>query len=168
MIVVADTTPLHYLILIQHEHLLPQLFGRVLIPPAVLAELQHPETPEQVRKWFVKPPEWLRVLRPTAQPDRGLDYLDPGEREAIALAEELKADQILLDEFDARKEAARRGLPFIGTLGVLRRGAQLDLVDLPSTMARLQQTTFYVNPELIRSLLEEDALRRGIPRERTS
>jgi len=78
------------------------------------------------------------------------------------LAEELKADQILLDEIDARKEAARRKLPFIGTLGVLRRAAQFDLVDLPSALARLQQTTFYVHPDLIRSLLDEDAQRKRI------
>ena len=96
-----------------------------------------------------------------SQPDPALDYLDDGEREAIALAEELKADQLLLDEIDARKEAARRKIPFIGTLGILRRAAQLDLMDLPSTLARLQQTTFYVDPELIRSLLDEDAQRRN-------
>jgi hypothetical protein len=78
MIVVADTTPLHYLILIQLDDLLPRLFGRVLIPPAVLAELQHPETPDPVRQWFAQPPAWLQVLPPTVRPDGGLDYLDPG------------------------------------------------------------------------------------------
>jgi len=82
------------------------------------------------------------------------------EREAITLAEELGADQLLLDEADARREAARRNLPFIGTLGILRRAAQLDLLNLPATLARLQQTTFYVDPELIRSLLEENAQRK--------
>jgi len=60
----------------------------------------------------------------------------------------------------ARKEAARHQLHFIGTLGILRRAAQLDLIDLPSTLARLQQTTFYASSDLIRSLLEEDAQRR--------
>jgi len=44
MIVIADTTPLNYLILIHQADLLPQLFGRVLIPPAVFEELQQPET----------------------------------------------------------------------------------------------------------------------------
>jgi predicted nucleic acid-binding protein len=160
MIVVADTTPLNYLVLIQHEDLLPRLFGRVLIPPAVFAELQHQETPHPVRSWLAQSPSWLQVQLLRSQPDRGLDDLDPGEREAIALAEELKADQILLDEAEARQEAARRKLPFIGTLGVLRRAAQLDLIDLPSALARLQQTTFYVDPDLIRSLLDEDAQRR--------
>jgi predicted nucleic acid-binding protein len=159
MIVVADTTPLNYLVLIQHEDLLPRLFGRVLNLPAVSAELQDPETPRQVRLWLAQPPLWLQPLR--SQPDRGLDYLDPGEREAIALAEELKADQILLDEAEERQEAARRKLQFIGTLGVLRRAAQLDLIDLPSALARRQQTTFYVDPELIRSLLDEETQRRN-------
>jgi len=63
-------------------------------------------------------------------------------------------------ERDARKEAARRKLSFIGTLGVLRRAAQLNLIDLPSMLAKLQQTTFYVDLEVIRTLLEEDAERR--------
>jgi hypothetical protein len=62
MIVVADTTPLNYLV--------------------------------------------LQPLR--SQPDRGRDYLDPGEREAIALAEELKADQILLDEAEARQDSTEK------------------------------------------------------------
>lgn len=161
MIVIADTTPVNYLVLIEAADLLPRLFGQVLIPPAVLAELNDPGTPSQVRVWLANIPPWLQVQALRSQPDPTLDYLDAGEREAIALAQELKADQILLDESDARKEAARRKLPFIGTLGILRRAAQLDLIDLPSTLARLQQTTFYVDPEVIRSLLNEDSLRRN-------
>src|SRR5580692_716656 len=115
-----------------HEDLLPRLFGRVWIPLAVSAELQDRETPHPVRLWLAQSPPWLQVQPLRSQPDRGLDYLDPGEREAIAPAEELRADQILLDEADARQEAARRKLPFIGTLGVLRRAAQVGVIDLPS------------------------------------
>jgi predicted nucleic acid-binding protein len=69
----------------------------------------------------------LQRLR--SRPASALDYLDAGEREAIALAGELEADQILLDESDARQEAARRKLPYIGTPGILRREVQLDLID---------------------------------------
>jgi predicted nucleic acid-binding protein len=72
----------------------------------------------------------------------------------------LRADQLLLDEADARREAERRKLQFIGTLGVLRRAAQLDWIDLPSTLRHLQQTTFYVDAKLIQSLLDEDAARK--------
>jgi predicted nucleic acid-binding protein len=161
MIVIADTTPLNYLVLIQQADLLPRLFGKVLIPPAVFKELEDPETPECVRIWVTSAPPWLHVQPLRSQPDPTLDYLDDGEREAITVAEELGADQLLLDEADARKEAARRNLPFIGTLGILRRAAQLDQLDLPATLAKLQQTTFYIDPELIRSLLEEDAQRKS-------
>jgi predicted nucleic acid-binding protein len=113
--------------------------------------------------WLAQPPIWLQVQPLRSQPDKGLDYLDPAEREAIALAEEIEADQILLDEAEAHQEAARRKPPFIGTFGVLRRAAQFDLIHLPDALARLRQTTFYVDPELIRSLLDEDAQRRNRP-----
>ena len=160
MIVIADATPLNYLVLIHQAHLLPQLFGRVLIPPAVFEELHDPATPNPVRSWLADPPSWLQVQPLQSKPDPALDYLDSGEQEAIALAEELHADQLLLDETEARREAARRKLPFIGTLGVLREAARRELIDLPTTLTQLQATSFYVNPELIRSLPEEDANRK--------
>jgi predicted nucleic acid-binding protein len=160
MIVIADTTPLNYLILIDQSDLLPRLFGRVLIPPAVLSELQDPDTPLAVRTWVSASPPWLQVQPLQSDPDPELDYLDPGEREATALAQELKAVQLLLDETEGPRAAELRGLPFIGTLGVLRRASQLGWIDLPSTLQRLQGTTFHVSTKLIQSLLAEDADRK--------
>ena len=61
MLVVADTSPINYLILIQHEPLLPTLYTQVIIPTAVLRELQDPETPESVRTWVAHPPAWFEV-----------------------------------------------------------------------------------------------------------
>jgi predicted nucleic acid-binding protein len=49
MIVIADTTPLNYLVLIDPVGILPELYGRVLIQAAVWEEFQRPETPEAVR-----------------------------------------------------------------------------------------------------------------------
>src|SRR5579875_4103326 len=98
MIVVADTGPLNYLVLVQQADLLQRLFHRVLIPPAVFDELQAPETPIAVREWLSQQPAWLEVQPLRRDPDSQLDYLDSGEREAIALAEDLKADQILLED----------------------------------------------------------------------
>jgi predicted nucleic acid-binding protein len=56
MLVVADTSRINYLILIQHELLLPALYTHVIVPPAVHHELQDPETPLAVRAWIVHPP----------------------------------------------------------------------------------------------------------------
>ncbi len=160
MIVIADSTPLNYLILIHQADLLPQLFDRVLIPPAVFEELQHQETPVVVRRWIAGPPLWLQVQALRSVPGPTLGHLDPGEREAIALAEELQADQLLLDDADARREAARPNLPFIGTLGVLREAARRELLDLRVVLVQLQETSFFVDPALIESLLDEEARRK--------
>lgn len=39
MIVVSDTSPLNYLVLLDVVSVLPKLFGEVVVPPAVLTEL---------------------------------------------------------------------------------------------------------------------------------
>ncbi len=96
MIVVSDTTPLNYFILIESAHVLPALFGQVYAPAAVIGELAHPHSPEPVRRWLDSLPEWLIVREPT-RIDPSL-RLGPGEAAAIALAEELKADWVLLDK----------------------------------------------------------------------
>ena len=69
MIVVCDMGPLHYLVLVGAEHVLPQIFGRVLTPRAVLAEMSHPDTPVAVRGWAAAPPQWLEVKEPTCVED---------------------------------------------------------------------------------------------------
>lgn len=76
-----------------------------------------------------------------------------GQREAISLAEKLHADQLIVDDMTARREAERRGLTVIGTLGVLREASADGLLDLRDALQRLSQTTFHVSPDLIRSLL---------------
>jgi predicted nucleic acid-binding protein len=60
MKVVADASPLNYLVLINAEHVLPKLFGEVLVPAAVIQELTHVRTPTKVREWASAPPTWLR------------------------------------------------------------------------------------------------------------
>jgi predicted nucleic acid-binding protein len=67
---------------------------------------------------------------------------------------------LIADETLAREEAKRRNVSVIGTLGVLRNAGRANLLVLPEALSKLQQTNFYVAPELIRSLLEEDAARR--------
>jgi predicted nucleic acid-binding protein len=98
---------------------LPALYGRVLVPPAVVAELSQERTPTLVKTWLTNMPEWLHVQAPTqahATPHTGRGA---GEREAIALAAELSADALLMDDRDARQEAERLGIPVLGTLRVL-------------------------------------------------
>jgi predicted nucleic acid-binding protein len=159
--VVADTSPLHYLVLIQHEAILPALYEWVAIPPAVLADLQHSRTPECVRTWVAHRPAWLESRRPRQALDaHQFPRLGAGEREAIALAQEIRAPLLLIDDADGRAEAERHNLTATGTLGILEAAAMHGLIDLPGALTRLQATTFRARPELFRDLLERDTARK--------
>jgi hypothetical protein len=76
MIVVADTTPLNHLILIDHASALKALYGRVIIPQAILSELQHEATPPRVEQWISNRPDWLEVKYASLLADPTLAHLD--------------------------------------------------------------------------------------------
>jgi predicted nucleic acid-binding protein len=155
MIVVADTTPINYLILIGEIEVLAKLYGRVVIPETVRSELTQAGAPARVREWIAHPPGWLEVLSPSMVPDADLERLDAGERDALALAVEHSADQVIVDELLGRREAERRGLSVIGTIGVLREAAYEGLLDLRIAVERLRQTSFHISPAILASLLDE-------------
>ena len=161
MIVIADTSPLNYLVLIGEVEILRRLYGRVVIPEAVLRELQHPETPAVVLEWIARRPAWLEIERTVVPPDRSLRMLGEGEREAIVLAEQHGPDVLLLmDEGKGRREAQRRNVRVTGTLGVLNDAASRGWVDLPSAFERLRRTTFRASPRLLQGLLDRNARRK--------
>lgn len=120
MIIVADTTPLSELAKVGRLELLRDIFGIVIIPQEVYNEAtvgNHPAaTQVTLASWIEVQPvcDVQRVEALQAQTD-----LDLGECAAIVLAQELKADQLLIDDLDARKLAKSRGLQLIGTVGIL-------------------------------------------------
>lgn len=158
--IVADTTPLNYLVLIQAAEILPNLYEKVLIPPAVRAELAHANTPDIVRAWISQPPTWLEVVSLKKPVDSDLSHLDAGESEAISLAFELQAGLLLMDERDGVTLGRRRGLKVVGTLAALDLAAFRGLVDLQTMFDRLHETTFRSPHRLMSSMLEQDAERR--------
>ena len=158
MLVVADSSPVHYLVLIEQETLLPALFGEVVVPVQVAEELSHPSAPLVVRDFMVDPPPWLLIQTPHSI--ERLPRIDEGEEAAISLARELRADFLLIDDLDGRKEATRLGLSVVGTLGVLELAAKQDRIDLPVVIQELRQTSMRLSDEVVRPVLEADRLRR--------
>jgi predicted nucleic acid-binding protein len=153
MVVVADTSPINYLVLIDQIELLTRLYGRILIPPAVLAELTHPLAPKPVRDWASDTPKWLEVLSPR---DRlTLAQLDLGETEGIALAAEMHAELLLMDEQAGRQEAIRRGLRVAGTLSVLDEADQAGLVIFDDAVAELRKTSFRVSQAVLAEIRQK-------------
>jgi predicted nucleic acid-binding protein len=77
--------------------------------------------------------------------------LHSGERAALALALDLKADLILIDDAEGRREAQLPGMRITGTLGVLRLAAERGLINVPEVVRRLRQSGFYFEEKLIQA-----------------
>lgn len=154
MIVVSDTSPINYLLLINQIDLLPCLFEQIIIPDVVEAEMRDPDAPTILQRWIAAPPSWLTIQVVTAI-DETLNSLDLGEQAAITLAQRLPADLLLIDERLGRQIANDRGLSVIGTLGILDTAATQGLIDLAQAIAQLQQTNFRVSHRIIQALLNK-------------
>jgi predicted nucleic acid-binding protein len=125
---VVDATPIIALALIGRMDLLQRLYSQVVMPLAVQAEV-FAGGPVAVGSAELRQATWLRVisLQDTRRAEL-LSDLDRGEAEVIALAQELDADLVIIDERMARRHARRLGLRLTGTLGVLLRAKSLGLV----------------------------------------
>nr|WP_294504707.1 DUF3368 domain-containing protein [uncultured Rhodopila sp.] len=154
-VVVADTGPLHYLVLIGEAELPHRLFGRVIIPDTVQAELRHPHAPDLVREWIASRPSWIDVMPAGPIGALPLPALGVGERAVIALAESLRADLILVDDRAGTLAARRRGLAAVGTLGLLDLAGRQGLVDVRRAVSRLKATNFRIRPGILDALLAQ-------------
>ncbi len=145
MIVVADTTPLNYLIQLGYPHVLHKIYGQVVVPPAVLTEMRHPDAPSKVRAWAAAPPKWLRQISVQHLDESLAVELGAGECEAISLALELHADVLLIDELAGRRQAEARQIAVTGTLTVLLQASLRGYCEFPEALKQLRQHGFWVS-----------------------
>lgn len=154
-VVVSDTSPVRALAHVGHLDWLENLFTKIVLPPAVAYELRKPPVsmpPLDVAAW-----PFLMVQAPT-RAERVTELrsiLDEGESEAIALAEEINADAILIDESAGRAVAIGSGLTVVGTLGIVLRAKQQGLCrEVRPILDRLQrEINFFVSPGLRQHVL---------------
>jgi hypothetical protein len=157
MIVVSNTSPLSAFLHINRLDILQNAFGTILIPEAVLFELQKEQKfthdiQTLLTTEFIKV---LKVKNRNAHPHLST-ILDPGETEAIQLAIEQEADLILMDEKEGRNEANKIGIKVMGVLGVLafakKKGYISEVKPLLSQITK--QANFWVAPSLIDDFLK--------------
>jgi hypothetical protein len=137
--------------------LLNQLYGTITIPIAVHEEITVKGSGEagseevQTLKWIEVKSVSNRKFVKALQVE-----LDDGESEAIALATELKANLVLLDERRGRSVAKRFGLHYIGILGVLIEAKQKGLIQLikPILDDLISKSGFWISPGLYDRMLE--------------
>lgn len=156
-IVVSDTSPIRALAALGVLDWRHDLFGEVLVPPAVVAELLHPPgdlTAVDVSDW-----SWMLVRAPAnaARVTQLRGKLDVGESEALALAEECRADWVLIDELAGRAVAGDSGLSVMGTLGVILKAHEKQLCGkVRPLLDRLQsEVRFFISPNLREHLLRQ-------------
>jgi len=151
MLVVSDATPLQAIVRLGHVDILPSLYEQIVIPPAVLAELSHRNTPIEVRDWLASRPPWMSVKTP-ARVSLTLAS-GAGEREAISLAMELHADFLLVDDKEARTVARGLGLRITGTIGILELAAERNLIAIRPAITKLREIGFFIHEDIIASVL---------------
>jgi predicted nucleic acid-binding protein len=115
--------------------------------------LSHPRAPLPVQRWIAAPPVWLEIHDTAGLPE--ISGLDEGETAAIALAESLRADMMLIDERDGFRAAVKRGLRATGTLGLLDIAADRGLIDFTLAIKKLEQTMFRRPEALLEALLKK-------------
>lgn len=154
MIVVGDTSPISNLLKIGRIELLRDLYETVVIPAAVSREIDFLEE----NRRLVAEIDWIRVVELENRELLNLldSELDTGEAEAIALSLELKADVLLIDEVDGRREAKNHGLDVTGLIGVLLEAKQAGFIDQvkPEIDKLATEAKFWMSPHLINLALE--------------
>ena len=119
--VVANTTPLIALADIGQLELLHHLYGEILIPAAVMDEIE-----SEPARTMVTNADWIKQIS-INDPERKILFkarLHAGEVEVILLAEDEKADLVIMDDNSAKKTAKYLGLNVTGTLGILLKAKQ--------------------------------------------
>jgi predicted nucleic acid-binding protein len=160
MLVVSNTSPISNLALIGRLDLLRCQMGEVWIPSAVRLEiLDLPDTHARAAIQLAIQEGWLRGAEVTALELLKLlsTTLHPGESEAIALAVQLHAGLVLIDEREARGVAALLNLRVTGVLGVLLRAKREGAVaSLRQEIEALRaEARFFVAPQLEHRILHE-------------
>lgn len=156
MVVISDTSALVNLAAIDYLFLLPQLFGRVVIPQAVFDEIVvrgagKPGAEEVASATWIE----VRTCQDQTLLNRFLSVLNRGEAEAIALALEINADLLIIDEDAGRTEARKAGLPITGLLGVLLRAKARGLIHhvKPELDALRSKALFWISEPLYREVI---------------
>ncbi|NET56144.1 MAG: DUF3368 domain-containing protein [Symploca sp. SIO2E6] len=154
--IIADSSPLIALAIIEQLELLPQLYQRILLPPAVWDEvtIQGAGLPGAKAVSQIK---WLEIQAPEPIILEPLSILvDRGEAEAIALSQSIPDSTLLLDDAQARRVAGRLGIRLVGTLGILRRAKKAGLItEIKVYIEQLRSNGIYIHSSLIEAVLRD-------------
>ena len=153
--VIVNSTPLIILCGIGKLHILKEMYQEIYIPPAVFQEVTAKEDSacQQIRS----AEDWIHIeeIKDLSEKKMYKAKLHDGEVEVMILAQEKKADLILLDDSAAKKTAKYLGLTVTGTLGVLIKANQQGIIqEIRPLLSEMRLNGFYINSVVERMVLD--------------
>ncbi|MEW6686561.1 MAG: DUF3368 domain-containing protein [Candidatus Edwardsbacteria bacterium] len=151
--VIVNTSPIFYLHRLQLLEILEKLYGTIIVPPAVIDELERGKIQgEDVPN--IRVYSWIRVEQVKVS-----DFLklitDLGTGEAEVLALEKTDSLVIIDEWLARRIAELRGLKFTGTAGVLLKAKEQGcIISISSILEQLLKLGFRISHKVKNDILE--------------
>jgi len=151
--VISNTTPIITLLTISKLDLLQKIYGKIIIPEGVYQEIEQGK--EKSFYTNLSKIEWIEILTiKDMEPLKYLHDLDKGEAEVIVLANELKADLVIIDEKLGRQFAEYFNLKVTGTIGVLLKAKELGLINnIKPLINKMQENGIWLNNILINKIL---------------
>ena len=157
MTIVCDTSPLLLFARADRLGLLPALYQTVVVPGAVLQEVnvQADEPARRIQAHVQKDVFQRKEVRGRSL-DAVVENIGRGERAAIALARELDAELVVLDDEQGRKEARRHGLSVTGSIGILIEAKERDVIaSMRRELDRLVEEGLWIDEQLYDRVLRE-------------
>ncbi len=154
-IVVSDTSPIRALYHLNLLSLVGRLYGDLILPVAVDTELRTPLKHFPSIDLASSGEAAIRSASPASIARISKHRLDPGETEAIALAIEINADYLLMDERAGRRAADNLRIKYVGVFGVLIEAKRQGLLThiAPLTARLRKELRFHIQPEFERTIL---------------
>lgn len=152
--VIVNSTPVIGLANIGKLDVLRQMYGTITIPQAVFDEIKSPSVQRQVNANR----DWIRVeqINDASQKQMYRAKLHAGEVEVMILAQEKKADLVILDDNAAKKTAKFLGLRVIGTLGILVLAKKRGYIkEVSPVLDALKRDGFFVSDDLCDLVLRQ-------------
>ncbi|MEM9120418.1 MAG: DUF3368 domain-containing protein [Cyanobacteria bacterium P01_F01_bin.56] len=155
--IISNATPLIAFARIEQISLLQKVVGELVIPVAVEQEITAYQSSQRGSVDLGKL-SWIQVrsLRSDQQVRLLLPTLDRGEAEVIALALEVNADRILMDELTGRKVAESLNLKIVGSVGILIRAKQLAYIPaIQPYLQQMRQAGIYFSDRFVNAVLHQ-------------
>ncbi len=152
--IISNTTPIITLLTISKIELLRDIYGKIIIPEGVYEEIEEGKNKNFYRD--LSKIDWIEI-KPIAdkKPLKYISDLDKGEAEVIVLANEIKADLVIIDEKAGREYAEHFGLKLTGTIGILLKGKQLGLINkIQPLLMTMKENGIWLNPKFINQVIK--------------